>query len=333
MTASSPAKRAEQPHRVVMLAYRDAQILDITGPLEVFARTSRWLTDQGVRRRPAYQIELVADRAGPVRTSGGLQLVAARSYRSLRRVDTLLVTGGIGAEAAARDERLLRWLRTQAERVPRIGSVCTGALVLAAAGLLDGRRSTTHWAWCDRLAAAAPRTRLEPDALFIRDGRIYTSAGVTAGMDMALAIVEEDWGRATALAIAQELVMFVKRPGGQSQFSRQLEAQRRDDPCGALQLYILANLTADLRVPRLAERIGMSPRHFAREFVSRTGVTPGAYVARVRLDQARQRLEEGGGSLKQVARRCGFGDEQTMRRTFRRALGVTPQQYRARFAG
>jgi transcriptional regulator GlxA family with amidase domain len=337
MAARSAALRRSRhgdrrTHRVAMLAYPQAQVLDITGPLEVFSRTSRWLRDHAGRRVPAYAVELVAARRGLIETSGGLRLLATRGYRELGRVETLLVAGGIGYEAAAQDEALLAWLRARVAGVPRVGSICTGALVLAAAGLLDGRSATTHWAYCDRLARSAPRTRVEPDALYVRSGRVYTSAGVTAGMDMALAMVEQDWGKATALAVARELVMFVKRPGGQSQFSTFLEAQLRDDRFGDLELWMLEHLEADLSVKRLARRCSMSERHFARLFTARIGRPPASHVARLRIEAARRRIEEGASRLKDVARECGFGDEQRLRRAFRRTVGVTPQEYRQRFA-
>jgi transcriptional regulator GlxA family with amidase domain len=319
-------------HRVVMLAYPQAQVLDITGPLEIFARTSRWLRDHRGARATAYEIELVAAEAGRIETSGGLELVAAHAYRDAGRADTLLIAGGIGYEAAIQDEKMLAWIRAQSRRVTRIGSICTGALVLAAAGLLDGKAATTHWAYCTRLASLAPAARIEADALYVRSGKLYTSAGVTAGMDMALAMVEADWGKAIALAVAQELVMFLKRPGGQSQFSRYLEAQKRDDRFGRLELWILEHLDADLSVDRLAARANLSPRHFAREFTARIGSTPAAFVERIRVEEARRRIEEGATHLKDVAKHCGFGDEQRLRRAFRRALGVTPQDYRSRFA-
>lgn len=328
--ATSPRSR-RRPHHVVMLTFERAQILDVTGPLEVFARTSRWLVDHARHSQPAYRIEVVAPRAGPVTMSNDLQLVATRSYREVRSADTLLVSGGIGAADAARDRQLLDWLRLMAPRVSRFGSICTGALVLAHARLLDGKPVTTHWAYCERLAEIAPRAAVHADALYVRSGRLYTSAGVTAGMDMALSIVEQDWGRAVALAVAQELVMYLKRPGGQSQFSRQLQAQKRADPFGELQLWMLENLAADLSVSRLAQRMNMSTRHFARRFNQEMGATPSAFVRRLRVEDARRRIEEGGAQLKDVARRCGFEDEQAMRRSFSRILGTTPMDYRDRF--
>lgn len=314
-----------------MLGFPGAQILDITGPLEVFARTSRWLRDHRKLSAEAYEIELVAPRAGAFTTSGGLQLLAARSYAELRNADTLLVSGGIGSEELLRDTELLAWLRRQSGKVKRIGSICTGALLLAAAGLLDGKRVTTHWAYLERLAKLAPRAQVERDALFVQAGRLHTSAGVTSGMDMALAMVEADWGKACALAVAQELVMYLKRPGGQSQFSRFLTAERRDDAFGNLELWILEHLDADLSVESLARRADMSPRHFARMFAQRLGATPAAYVRRVRIERARARIESGAVRVKQVARECGFSDEQKLRRAFRKVLGVTPAEYRARF--
>jgi transcriptional regulator GlxA family with amidase domain len=314
-----------------MLGFPQAQVLDITGPLEVFSRTARWLADHRGARAPAYVTELVAARAGPVTMSNGLQLVAARRYADVCDADTLLVAGGIGWEAAARDRAMLGWLAAQSRRVERLGSICNGAMLLAAAGLLDGRPATTHWAYLDRLAALAPKARVDRDALYVRAGNVYTSAGVTAGMDLELALVEQDHGKAVALAVAQELVLFLKRPGGQSQFSRHLEAQKRDDLFGELELWMLENPRADLSVEGLARRMSMSPRHFARQFRSRLGASPGAYVRRLRIEQARRRIEDGASRLKQVARDCGFADEQSLRRSFQELVGITPAEYRARF--
>jgi transcriptional regulator GlxA family with amidase domain len=320
-----------RPHRVVMLGFPNAQVLDITGPLEVFSRTARWLAEHRGARMPAYETELVAARAGPVLMSNGLALVATRRYADVDDADTLLVAGGIGWEAPASDRALLRWLAAQAGRVERLGSICNGAMILAAAGLLDGRPATTHWAYLDRLAKLAPKARVDRDALYVRSGNVYTSAGVTAGMDLALALVEQDHGKAVALAVAQELVLFLKRPGGQSQFSRHLAAQKRDDLFGELELWMLENPGKDLSVGSLARRMSMSPRHFARLFMARLGTSPGAYVRRLRVEQARRRIEEGATRFKQVARECGFADEQALRRGFQDVVGITPAEYRARF--
>jgi len=329
--ANSRSTARAKPHRVAMLGFPQAQILDIVGPLEVFSRTARWLGEHRGARTLAYTVEFVAARAGPVAMSNGLQLIAARRYRDLDGVDTLLVAGGIGWEEAIRDRRMMEWLAAQAGRVGRLGSICNGAMLLAAAGLLNGRAATTHWAYLDRLAALAPKARLDRDALYVRSGNIYTSAGVTAGMDLALALVEQDHGKAVALAVAQELVLFLKRPGGQSQFSRHLQAQRRDDLFGELELWMLENPGEDLSVDRLARRMSMSPRHFARLFAERLGESPGGYVRRLRVEQARRRIEEGAAKLKQVARECGFADEQSLRRGFQSVVGITPAEYRQRF--
>ena len=324
--------RPTKPHRVVMLGYADAQVLDITGPLEVFARTARWLVDRGVCRQPAYTVELVAARPGPIATSSGLRLIAERSYRDIDAADTLLIAGGIGCRQAMADEDVLRWIRDIAPSIARIGSVCTGALVLARAGLLARHTATTHWDYVDELARIDRSIRVQPDAIYVRDGNVYTSAGVTAGIDMALAMVESDWGQRTALAVARELVMFLKRPGGQSQFSSHLAAQFSDDDrLQELQLWILDHLDADLSVPALAARIAMSARNFARRFSASVGISPARYVGRARLDAARGKLEEGNLRLSRVAQRCGFGAEETMRRAFIAELGVSPREYRERF--
>lgn len=329
--AAASRRRERRTHRVAMLGFPRAQVLDIVGPLEVFSRTARWLTEHRAARVPAYAVEFVSAHAGPVAMSNGLQLIASRRYADFAGADTLLVAGGIGWEEAIQDRRMMAWLVAQSGRVKRLGSICNGAMLLAAAGLLDGRKATTHWAYLDQLAALAPAARLERDALYVRSGNVYTSAGVTAGMDLALALVEEDHGKAVALAVAQELVLFLKRPGGQSQFSRHLQAQRRDDLFGELELWMLENPDADFSVAKLARRMNMSPRHFARLFAKRLGVSPGAYARRLRVEQARLRIEEGAAKFKRIARECGFADEQALRRSFQAVVGITPAEYRQRF--
>ena len=332
MTASTPPLR-RRPHHVVMVAYPDAQILDVTGPLEVFSRASRWMQDHGIRRDLAYRVEVVAPRAGAFSTSSGVRLVAERSYREVARADTLLVAGGRGQAAARGDAELLAWLTRMTARVPRFGSVCTGALILAACGLLEGRSATTHWAYLEELHQLIGNGVCQ-DAIYTRDGNLYTSAGVTAGMDMALAMLEEDHGNAVALGVARELVMFLKRPGGQSQFSDYLAAQFSEDAgLRELQLWMLEHLDHDLSVPRLAERLTMSERSFARRFVDGIGMAPGHYVRHLRLNAARRKLEQTDLPLGQIARRCGLGTPETLRRSFISALGVTPGAYRERFRG
>lgn len=329
-----PLRSERRPHRVAMVGFDDAQILDITGPLEVFSRTSRWLVDAGVWRTPCYEILLLGERRGSIRTSSGIKLEVSAPYSEASRIDTLLVAGGVGTEQALGNENLLAWLRAQSKRVERLGSICTGALILAAAGLLKDRPATTHWAYCEQLGRMAPGTTVNADAIYVKSGRLYTSAGVTTGMDMALAMVEEDHGRAVALAVAQALVMFLKRPGGQSQFSRHLQAQHtRDEKLGELELWMLDHLDLHLDVETLAARASMSPRHFARRFAAEVGTTPAEYVARARVDAARRLLEETALSLKEVATRCGFSEEQNLRRAFLKRLRVTPTDYRDRVQG
>jgi transcriptional regulator GlxA family with amidase domain len=227
---------------------------------------------------------------------------------------------------------VLAWLRRLAPRVRRIGSVCTGTFVLAAAGLLAGRRVTTHWNSAARLQQMFPALRVDADPIFIKDGKVYTSAGVTAGMDLALALVEEDCGREVAMAVARALVLFLKRPGGQSQFSAQLAAQAADrEPLRELQAWIIDHVGADCSVPALAARVAMSPRNFARVFAREVGMTPGRFVERARVEAARRRLEESDDGVDGVAARCGFGSAEGMRKAFLRTLRVPPSAYRSRF--
>jgi transcriptional regulator GlxA family with amidase domain len=319
--------------RVAMIVYPDVQILDVTGPLEVFARTSRWLIDHGRRGEPAYTVELVAARRGPVVCSSGLELLVRHSFADVRGgLDTLLVAGGIGFLRELGERAVVSWIRRMAPRVRRLASVCTGAFLLAEAGLLDGRRATTHWRRCGELADRYPQITVDPDPIFVREERVYTSAGVTSGMDLALALVEEDQGHDVALAVARELVMFVKRPGGQSQFSVPLMAQATEhEPIRELQAWINEHLAADLSVVTLARRAAMSPRNFARVFTREVGVTPARFVERARVEAARRRLEESPLGVDAVASECGFGSAEIMRRTFLRTLRVNPADYRHRF--
>jgi transcriptional regulator GlxA family with amidase domain len=307
--------------RVVIAAFPEVQSLDVVGPAEVFATAG------------GYDVEVVAPDPEPFFMSNGMQVVPAMAMRRVRGpIDTLVVAGGAGTRRAANDERVIRWVRSAAKRSRRVTSVCTGAFVLAQAGLLDGRRATTHWQWCDTLARLYPAIAVERDAIFIADGAVYTSAGVTAGMDLALALVEEDLGAAAARDVAQQLVVFLRRPGGQSQFSSQLAALPAEhEPLRELQAWIPANVGADLSVPALAERVAMSPRNFARTFRRETGMTPAAYVESVRVEQARIALEGSEAPVETIAAQCGFGTVETMRRAFHRRLGVGPAAYRSRF--
>jgi transcriptional regulator GlxA family with amidase domain len=313
--------------RVAVVAYPGVQMLDVTGPLEVFAAASR------LARRPAYAVEVLAASAGPVTTQSGVRLVADRAWAAVARgIDTLLVGGGTGTADAMEDRALLAWLRRMAPRVRRLGSVCSGTFLLAEAGLLDGKRATTHWSVCDRLAARYPAVRIESDPIFVRDGNVYSSAGVTAGIDLALALVEEDHGRELALQTARQLVVFLKRPGGQSQFSAQLAAQAAErEPLRDLQAWIGDHPAADCSIAALARRVAMSPRNFARVFGREVGVTPARFVETTRVESARRRLEESADGVEAVAARAGFGTAESMRRAFLRTLGVPPSAYRGRF--
>ncbi len=312
--------------RIAILVFPDVQVLDVTGPAEVFD------TATSFAEAPGYEVEIVAAEAGPVRTSS-VSIVAERAFASLRGpLDTLLIAGGQGVAEAARDERTLRWVQAAAGRSRRIASVCSGSFLLAEAGLLDGKRATTHWGYCDLLQRLYPQVEVDPDPIFVRDGDVTTSAGVTAGMDLALAFVEEDLGRELALRVARQLVLFLKRPGGQAQFSAQLSAQLSErEPLRELQVWIADHLDEDLSVPALAARAHMSERHFARAFRAGTGMTPAAFVETARVERARIALETADTPVETVARAAGFGTVETMRRAFRRRLGVAPADYRNRF--
>ncbi|MBI1815088.1 MAG: GlxA family transcriptional regulator [Deltaproteobacteria bacterium] len=336
MTRRQAGKRTQTQNatrRVALVAFPGVQILDVTGPLEVFDQAARCLRERGRRTDAAYTIELLASKSGPITASSGVRLVADRRLREVCGIDTLLVAGGTGTAAAIRDAALVRWLQLMGPRVRRIGSVCSGAFILAEAGLLDGRRATTHWAWCKELAQRYPRVTVDPDPIFVRDGNIYTSAGVTAGMDLALALVEEDHGRELALRVARQLVLFLRRPGGQSQFSAQLAVQAADrEPLRELQAWIADHLNRDLSVEALADRVAMSPRNFARVFTREVGVTPARFVEQARVEAARRRLEESAHGVDAIASQCGFGTAESMRRAFLRRLRVAPSAYRHRFA-
>ncbi|GAB7106949.1 GlxA family transcriptional regulator [Streptomyces phaeofaciens JCM 4814] len=308
---------------VLIVVFDDVQSLDVTGPLEVF-------TGAGRHSGEPYEILTTSLDGAPVRTSSGLTLVPDRALPEAGTPHTLLVPGGEGTRCP--DPRLIDWLREHGRHAERVVSVCSGALLLAEAGLLDGRRATTHWSLCDHLAAKYPAVNVDPDPIFVRDGHVATSAGVTSGIDLALALVEEDHGRDTALTVARHLVVFLRRPGNQAQFSAQLAAQTaRREPLRDVQQWITEHPDADLSVERLAERAGLSPRHFARAFQGETGTTPGRYVERVRLEHARRLLEDSADGVEQISRACGYGTPEAMRRAFVKALGTAPAEYRRRF--
>jgi len=313
-----------------MLAFPSVQVLDVTGPLQVFATANDHVAEAG--GSPPYAPSVVAQGGHGVAASAGLGLAADPLPPVGAAVDTLMVAGGPGIEAAAADPVLVEWVRGRARQARRVASVCTGAFLLAASGVLDGRRAATHWSCCDDLARRFPAVRVEPDPIFVRDGPVWTSAGVTAGIDLALALVEEDLGRTVALAVARYLVVFLKRPGGQAQFSAELSLQAAEDKFGALHDWINGHLADDISLPVLASQAGMSQRSFSRRYAEATGLTPGRAVERLRVEAARRLLSESRLPVKRISQRCGFGSEETMRRSFLRVLTTTPQDYRARFS-
>ncbi|WP_336489188.1 GlxA family transcriptional regulator [Methylobacterium nigriterrae] len=334
---STPRFRPNAPRSVEILAFPDVQLLDVAGPLQVFA-TANDLAGRGGTR--PYETRVVAEAGIGVTASAGLGLGAEPLTAPDAPLDTLLVPGGPGIDAAARASVLRDWVRRRAASARRVVSVCTGAFLLAETGLLDGRRAVTHWTRCAALAERYPAVTVEADPIFVRDGPVWTSAGVTAGIDLALALVEEDLGRAAALAVARHLVVFLKRPGGQAQFSTALALQeprgpaedRPEDRFARLNAWITDHLAGDLSVPALAAEAGLSLRSFSRHYRTSTGLTPAEAVERLRVEAARRFLCDTRLPLKRIAARCGFGSEETMRRSFLRLLGVTPQDYRARFS-
>ena len=312
---------------VLILAVDRAQALDVMGPIEVFDTATTFAPEAG------YRVEVVAPGdAGHVVLSNGLTLSATPLPDPPPRHDTLVVAGGVGAREAVGDARIVAWIAAAAARARRTTSVCTGAHLLAEAGLLSGRSATTHWRWCESLALRHPDIALDGDAIYVHDRDVWTSAGVTAGIDLALALVEEDAGRDVALAVAQELVVFLRRPGGQSQFSRALAAQQATRPAlRELQGWIAGHLDADLSVAALAARANLTERSFSRAFRREVGESPAAYVEGLRIERARMLLEDGAESLEAVARATGFASAEVLRRAFHRQVGISPAAYRERF--
>ncbi len=321
------------PREVLIVVYPGVQSLDLTGPLEVFSGAQLLLDLDPHDDRRGYRLSVLSSDGAPLQTSSGLTITPHAALKEApAEIDTLILAGGYGCIAAAEDAALIEWLRHAAARARRTASVCTGAFLLAHAGLLDGRRATTHWASASELARRYPAVDVDPEPIFLRDGDIWTSAGVTAGMDLALALVEEDLDRELALTLARHLVLFLRRPGNQSQFSATLAAQEpHREPLREAQRYAVENPAADLSVEAMAERAHLSPRHFARSFRAEVGVTPARYIEHVRLEAARRRLEDTSEPIGAIAASCGFGTPETMRRVFLRALGVGPAEYRRRF--
>ena len=327
-TATATATATDSaPRHVVVVVYPDVMAMDVCGPMEAFAMAN-FLT-----QRRLYRLSTAAVSADPVRTSLGFSIIPEYALADLTDpIDTLLISGGDGQAAASHDSQLTGWLRQAAPCARRHGSICTGAFVLAASGLLDGKLATTHWAVAPLLEEHFPATTVEADRIFVRDGQTYTSAGISAGIDLALALIEEDHGQALALDVARNLVVFLKRSGGQSQFSTHLQAQFSAlPPIRKAQQWALSHLAEDLSTAALAARVGMSERNFRRLFVAELGLAPRTYIEKIRLDAARRQMEDSSLPAQTVATRCSFGTVLNLRRVFLRHLGVTPQQYRARF--
>lgn len=322
---TDPAMRAR---RVIQLVYPGARLLDVAGPLQVFEDA------RGADGRSPFRPQMVSAAGGPIETDVGVTL----STTGLRRLrlgpsDLLLVPGGPGARDAAADPTLVRWLAEHGPKADVLASTCTGAFVLAAAGLLDGRRAATHWEACEELQGLHPEVQVDPEPIFLEDRGVWTSAGVTAGIDLALALVERELDRAASLDVARRLVVPAERPGGQAPFSRRAEETAEDEGgrFDELHRWMLEHITEDLRVEHLAERAGMTPRTFHRTYTRATGATPAQAVARLRVEAARKLLEESGLSVAAIARGCGFSGEEHMRRSFQRQIGLAPSAYRARW--
>jgi transcriptional regulator GlxA family with amidase domain len=308
--------------RIVITGPPPVQILDVSGPLEVFSNA------------PGYEIQLVSPNGlTTLETNRGIALGnAVPLSECVGPIDTLVIVGGPGSESGAYDQSLVRWIAEAATRCRRVASICTGAFLLAEAGLLDGKEAVTHWKFCDRLALEYPKVRAKRDPIYLRDGCVYTSAGITAGIDLSLALVEEDHGHEVARQIARFLVMFLVRPGGQAQFSHMLSHQATaSQPIRELQVWMLENLRTHMTVESLAERLGVSPRHFTRVCLRETGMNPGQFIDRMRVEAAQQRIDSSNEGLKEVADACGFHSAEAMRRAFTRVLGVTAAEYASRF--
>jgi transcriptional regulator GlxA family with amidase domain len=320
--------------RILIVAAPGSQVLDVVGPLQIFVRAAELVAQRYPLIVEAYRVEVVTTCKGKsIPTSCGIKLTGDRDFGSVRgQVDTLLVAGGSDIEAGSYQPALVQWLRSMAPKVRRLGSICTGAFLLGRAGLLNGRNITTHWKYCAELASLYPQAMVDPDPIFVCDGNLYTSAGVTAGMDMALAFVEDDFDSSLALDVAREMVLYLRRPGGQSQFSAALSFQKSDrQEFRELERWVLDHLDSDLSVDLLSRRAAMSSRNFSRVFALEMGTTPARFVEHLRVDAARRLLEQSSAGLEQIAKECGFGSADVMRRVFERIMGTSPSTYRGHF--
>ncbi len=324
------SRKANETRRIVFLAFPQVVLLDLIGPWDVLNLANTLANDE----TPPYELELVSgDDSAAILSFGGISMASQQSASKCRgAIDTLMVPAAGMSWQSPPSAHSLTVLRRLAGRSRRIVSICGGAMLLAAAGLLDGKKATTHWRGTDELAARFPNVNVQPDSIFVKDGNVYTSAGVTAGIDLALALVEEDLGRAMALNCARYLVVFMRRPGGQSQFSATLESQQAErNSINELIAWVTDNLASNLSVETMADRVHMSLRNFSRVFRSETGQTPAALVEKLRVDAARRRLEETDEPLETIATACGFGSADSMRRSFHRIVKVAPNDYRKRF--
>ncbi len=324
----------EKTKHIVLIAPPNTSIMDVAGPLDVFAKTMEYLKENMSYQRYNYTIHVLSiDDSKTVYTSSGLPIVCEGGLASVNYlVDTVIIAGrGILDEAIRSD--LIHWLVINQDRIRRICSICSGAFILAEAGLLNGKRAATHWRFCDTLQGMYPEVSVDKDSIYVKDGKIYTSAGISTGIDLSLFLVEEDFGRKVAVMVARQLVLYLKRPGNQSQFSTILEYQKVDyEPVRNAQEWIIDHLDSDLSVEQLAELVSMSPRNFARVFVRETGVTPAKYVEKIRLETARRRLEETKLTVDAIATECGVSSADSLRRLFIRHLSITPTDYRSRFS-
>ncbi len=329
-----PSQEITKSRRIGVLVWPGCDVLDVCGPIDVFFYAKYWLQRYGRICEPGYQCDIVAATPGPIKTTCGIELIATHSYSDIEDgLDTLVVVGGAMAEEASTDQSLVECARSMAPRARRVASICTGAFILAAAGLLHHRRVTTHWMYSGTLAVAYPSIEVDASLIFARDGNIYSSGGITAGIDLALALVEEDLGQEIALAVARTVVVFPRRPGGQSQFSAYVKFRDggKRPEIEELLAWILGHPGEDLSVQALADRMGMSPRNFARLFRSEIGETPAHFADRARADAARLKLEQSSLPVETIAEQCGFGNAERMRRSFQRLFKVSPLDYRARF--
>ncbi|MES2949484.1 MAG: GlxA family transcriptional regulator [Pseudomonadota bacterium] len=322
---------------IVVVAYDGCQSLDITGPWEVFCKANTFFERHRAQPgKAAYRLVLASPMGGSVTTNSGLEIANTQALASLRgSIDTILVVGGNeqAMEQPPQTQILIPWLKRKAPHVRRMGSVCTGAFALAATGLLNGRRATTHWVACERMAAMHPKVLIQPDAIYVADPPFYTSAGITAGIDLTLALVEADLGQATALDVARDLVLFLRRSGGQSQFSTGLKAQKQaSHRFQDLLVWMMDHPRADLSLQALAERVSMSERNFSRVFKQETNMTPAKFVEALRVESAKAHIEQTQWRFERVAQQAGFGSVDSLQRSMQRHASVTPEQYRQRFA-